>query len=287
MRIAYFGGDIFYLCLKYLLETNHQVVSLHTMPETVAEYDMTQRVCMLAREWSIPVSRSKPTHEDITALESLGCEMVISAGYSYKIPSIKKTKIPYAINIHPSLLPVGAGPLPLLCAILHEQSETGTTLHKLSDEWDAGDILLQKRIDMGAEETLESLYIKSYSQVVLMLKDFLSNPESFWNCAQAQDLSKRVFWKQPEAGSLLINFNQPVEVVTKYLRLHRYVSLEGIVEYITNISSVLTHHDIAPGTTVSQSEDHLCVAVQDGYVSFNLKKKPVDYYDALVPIHTT
>mgnify|MGYP002777154420 CR=1 FL=1 len=282
MRIAYFGGDIYYLCLKHLLERNHQVIRLHTMPETVEQYDMTRRVSLIARDHSIPITRSKPTSYDLAVLENLGCEMIISAGYSHRIPSIENTAIKYAINIHPSLLPIGAGPMPLPRAILYELLETGTTLHKISHEWDAGDIILQKKIFLSPEETLESLYIKSHSQAVSMLQEFLENPESLWCSAKAQDLSKRSFWEKPKADSFIIDFHQPAEVVAKYLRLHRFVSIDGIVEYMKNISVVSMEHNFEPGTTINQFGDTHCVAILNGYVFFTLEKKSVDYYDAIM-----
>lgn len=285
MRVAYFGGDIYYLCFKHLLEKKHEVIRLYTTPATVDQYDMTRRISLLAKDWSIPITRSKPTNRDLAALESLGCDIIISAGYSYRIPSIENTTIRYAINIHPSLLPIGAGPMPLPCAILYELQETGTTLHKISHEWDAGDIILQRKLLLNSEETLESLYIKSHSQAVSMLQDFLKNPESLWNSAEAQDLSKRIFWEKPKANSFIVDFQQSIEIIKKNLRLHRYVSPEGIVEYMKDISVINAEHNLVPGTTINQIGDTHCVAFRNGYILFTLEKQSVDYYDTVISSH--
>lgn len=50
------------------------------------------------------------------------------------------------INFHPSLLPHYRGPNPTNWAIIHGESQTGVTIHRMTTEVDAGDVLLQEKI---------------------------------------------------------------------------------------------------------------------------------------------
>lgn len=62
-----------------------------------------------------------------------------------------------SINVHPSLLPRHRGPSPIPFAILCGDTETGVTVIYLSEEMDAGDILLQQRIPIDPEDTARTL----------------------------------------------------------------------------------------------------------------------------------
>jgi methionyl-tRNA formyltransferase len=57
------------------------------------------------------------------------------------------------INVHASLLPKYRGAAPIAWAIYHGETRTGVTIIKMSISLDAGDMLAQEAIDIGAEET--------------------------------------------------------------------------------------------------------------------------------------
>uniref|UniRef100_A0A7C3IKG9 Methionyl-tRNA formyltransferase n=1 Tax=Gracilinema caldarium TaxID=215591 RepID=A0A7C3IKG9_9SPIR len=61
------------------------------------------------------------------------------------------------INIHPSLLPKYRGATPIPAAILNRERETGISIQTLALEMDAGDILVQDRIELSGRETTGSL----------------------------------------------------------------------------------------------------------------------------------
>lgn len=79
---------------------------------------------------NIPITQEPPTENHLKKLETQGCDLLISAGYTFKIPNWRKYNIKYGINIHPSILPEGAGPMPH--TILKGLYQTGVTLHKLT-----------------------------------------------------------------------------------------------------------------------------------------------------------
>ncbi len=62
------------------------------------------------------------------------------------------------INVHPSDLPELRGPAPIRWAIIRGYEQTGVTTFRLVDKPDAGNILLQKRIEIGQDETWGELF---------------------------------------------------------------------------------------------------------------------------------
>lgn len=64
------------------------------------------------------------------------------------------------INVHPSLLPAHAGKMDLAvheAVLAADEKETGCTVHWVTEEVDAGPILLQRRCPVFADDTPETL----------------------------------------------------------------------------------------------------------------------------------
>lgn len=97
----------------------------------------------------------------IKEIEKRNIDAVIVAGWERKIPEWIYFNLKYGgWNIHPSLLPEYRGHNPYFHVIKDGCLETGVTVHKLTDEIDGGDILIQKRISIEDKETVCSLWKK-------------------------------------------------------------------------------------------------------------------------------
>ena len=118
MKIAYFGSDLFISCMKMLIQSGNEIISVFTVDNI-----FSRKIKEYALEQEIPVNLQKPTIEDIRILQEMGCEMILSAGYDHKIPKWEGGNIRYGVNVHPSLLPEGAGPSPLPSVITKELEE--------------------------------------------------------------------------------------------------------------------------------------------------------------------
>lgn len=90
-------------------------------------------------------------------------DFIVTAGYGKLIPDIwlDFPKI-MAVNIHFSLLPFYRGAFPAEWAILHGETETGVTLIKMSQDFDKGEILAQKKFPILESDNRETLYHKLY-----------------------------------------------------------------------------------------------------------------------------
>jgi hypothetical protein len=82
--------------------------------------------------------------------------ILIVGGYAKKIPveTLDAYK-EWAINIHPSKLPMYKGPQPEAQVILNNAGKyAGVTLHRLTDCWDSGEIYFQKGYDHSLFHTV-------------------------------------------------------------------------------------------------------------------------------------
>jgi methionyl-tRNA formyltransferase len=212
MRVAYFGNDIFLDCFQYLANGHRfQMLKLFSAQYSGQEYDLAQSTRRLAREYKIPVQTTPAFPQDLDALHQQGCEAIISAGYSHKIPNWSGSSIRYAINIHPSLLPRGAGPMPLPWAILKGLERTGVTIHKLTEIWDGGDILLQESFPLAGRENVDELLVKSQGMAVRLLDRFLDAPDTYWRRAIPQSPHEREYWPRLTPGDCDIDWSWELE----------------------------------------------------------------------------
>lgn len=108
---------------------------------------------------------SSDTQESIQELlTSYGVDFVFLSGYMKKIPA-KITQMFKILNSHPALLPAYGGN-GMYGRYVHEavinnkEKFSGVTIHMVNEEFDEGEIILQKQLKLDSEETVDSLETK-------------------------------------------------------------------------------------------------------------------------------
>lgn len=193
MKIAYFGFDLFFSCLE-MLSSSHEIVKIFTC-KVDEDFETTHKTYAIANKYSIPITNEKVTKDDISKLELLGCELIVSAGYYHKIPC---SKIIRSVNIHPALLPLGRGPWPMPVSILQGDEFTGITIHELADSFDEGDIVIQKSVEILNTDNLESLTDKLVITAKELLECFVSDIDRYWRLKKPQGNGE--YWNEPSVN---------------------------------------------------------------------------------------
>ena len=99
----------------------------------------------------------------LKAVEESGAELIVLAGYlSLMGPKVVAKYSNRIINIHPALIPsfCGAGMYgirPHQAALAKGVKVSGATVHFVNENYDEGPILLQKAVDVLADDTPETL----------------------------------------------------------------------------------------------------------------------------------
>ena len=104
-------------------------------------YGWKSALSQLCKQNSIVLYRKK------NVIDSLpDGDILIVAGYSNKIPLIVNNNfLPWALNIHPSLLPEYRGPQPEAQVILHSEEVSGISIHGMTEKFDHGPIYYQAK----------------------------------------------------------------------------------------------------------------------------------------------
>ncbi|MBI3039461.1 methionyl-tRNA formyltransferase [bacterium] len=97
--------------------------------------------------------------EECEELKAFSPDFLIVIAYGLILPQVV-LDIPKiaAVNIHASLLPRYRGPSPIHFSILNGDSVSGLTAIKMNSRMDEGDILAQKTVTIGPNDTFVSLH---------------------------------------------------------------------------------------------------------------------------------
>ena len=193
LRIAYCGYNYYANCLEYLLRREDIRILKIFACEIGGKQSVSSEIVRLANQYQIPLSFAPIREADIEELFGrMDCDYILSAGYAYKIPIGNHR----GLNIHPTQLPIGRGAYPFPKIILDGYKESGVTIHKLTDKFDAGDIVVQCRFSLDEQETEDTLTCKTQTLGPGLLKEWLDNHEELWDKAKPQ--GEGDYWKRPD-----------------------------------------------------------------------------------------
>jgi methionyl-tRNA formyltransferase len=179
------------IVLNTLLSQHYSIACVVTQPPRPIGRDqiLTKTpVQFIAESHNITVlnfqsSQEKPWlyHDDeqvIHTLQTFKPDLFITASYGQLIPWKSITSCSWGgINIHPSLLPRWRGADPTPWTILANDHQTGVTIVKLSQEFDEGTILAQKKVTVKPQlhELLrETLFTQGAKLLIETLPHYLS-----------------------------------------------------------------------------------------------------------------
>lgn len=115
----------------------------------------------------------------IDTLAPFQADLLVSASYGQKIPLQTITRTRFGgLNVHPSLLPRWRGADPVPWAILTGDRQIGVTVVTLSEQFDQGKIIAQKKITLSPADETDPLRAKLFDigadLLLASLPDYLS-----------------------------------------------------------------------------------------------------------------
>ncbi len=118
----------------------------------------------------------------IDTLQPFKADLLVSASFGQRIPFQAIQAAPFGgLNVHPSLLPRWRGADPVPWAIMTGDSQTGVTIVTLSEAFDQGNIITQKKIPITNKDFSDPLRTKLFELgaelLVKVLPDYLQKEE--------------------------------------------------------------------------------------------------------------
>jgi methionyl-tRNA formyltransferase len=165
LRIVFLGtGEIGLPTLDALLNSEHDLVGAVTQPDKPVGREQRIEpppIKKAVTKTTIPILQPARIKDQssIEEIRRLSPDVIVVVAYGQILPS-DVLKIPRitCLNLHASLLPRWRGAAPIQAAIASGDRETGITVMYMNEGLDAGDILLQQRIEIQSKETGGSLH---------------------------------------------------------------------------------------------------------------------------------
>ncbi|MCM2279124.1 MAG: methionyl-tRNA formyltransferase [Oligoflexia bacterium] len=212
LRVVFMGTPEFAVPALEAVRSRHEIVAVYTQADKPVGRGLGLRpppVKSKALELGLPVFQPEKLTDagEFDKLAALRPDIIIVVAYG-KILRRNILELPRlgCVNIHSSLLPRWRGAAPIQWAILAGDRESGVTTMHLVEELDAGDILLQARTPISAEDTAGSLHdrlAKMGSELILPTLEGLEQgtlrgvSQDASQVTHASKLTKEMEWLDP------------------------------------------------------------------------------------------
>lgn len=155
-----------------LLDAGYEICAVFTHRDNPQENIWFDSVASFAGERGIPVYAPEDVNHPVwvNRIKAMDIDYIFSFYYRelLKKPLLELPKRG-AINLHGSLLPKYRGRVPINWAIINGETETGVTLHYMTERADAGDIIDQERVAILPDDNARMVFDKTVAAARVML----------------------------------------------------------------------------------------------------------------------
>jgi len=289
LRIVFMGTPEFAVgTLKLLVEQEYTIVGVITAPDKpagrgqklhqsdVKRYALSQNLRLL-----------QPTNlkdaEFLAELKSLDANVQIVVAFRMLPEAVWKMPEFGTFNLHASLLPDYRGAAPIHWAVMNGETKTGVTTFFIDEKIDTGAIILQKEVDIAADETVGTLHDTLQQLGSELVIDTLKLLE-----AGAVTTSIQPKVAQPKTAYKLdkdnckIDWQEPIDTIYNKIRglnpfpaawSHLKTGEDTLMVKLFAVEKELTAPSEPIGRVVT-SKNELKVAVKNGYIHIKEMQLP-------------
>jgi len=257
--------------VQALLDAGFDIAAIFTHADNAQENAFFSSVARLAAERGIPVYAPDDVNHPlwVDRIAEMKPDVIFSFYYRNLLgEAILNNARIGAFNLHGSLLPAYRGRAPLNWVLVHGETQTGVTLHRMISRADAGAIIAQQAVEIADADDALSLHRKLTESAKHLLEGALPTLKSGTFSETAQDESKASYVgrRTPEDGRL--EWEKPAQTLHNLVRAVSdpwpgAFSFVGTHKFIVWKSRVRS--DVAParaGTVISVSP--LIIACGEG-----------------------
>lgn len=213
--------NVGYRCLNVLLAHGVDVALVVTHRDNPKETIWFESVQKLAELHDIPtITPDNPNVPEIVEqISALQPDFFFSFYYRemLKAPLLAIPK-QGALNMHGSLLPKYRGRVPVNWAIIRGETETGATLHYMTEKPDNGDIVAQQAVPILPNDTAHEVFQKVTVAAEMALNGVLPALLAGKAKAAKQDLSQGAYYGGRKAEDGIVNWLQSAQEIHNLVR---------------------------------------------------------------------
>jgi UDP-4-amino-4-deoxy-L-arabinose formyltransferase/UDP-glucuronic acid dehydrogenase (UDP-4-keto-hexauronic acid decarboxylating) len=193
--------------IEALLKNGFEISAVFTHKDNPNENIWFDSVAELASEKGIPVFAPEDVNHPVWVERIRAMQPDVIFSFYYR-NMVKKDilDIPEkgCLNLHGSLLPKYRGRVPLNWVLVNGETETGVTLHYMTEKPDAGDIVAQEKIVIDNDDTAKTLHLKAAKTAGEMLNKVLPQIKEGNAPRTSQDDSQATYFggRKPADGEI-------------------------------------------------------------------------------------
>jgi methionyl-tRNA formyltransferase len=283
LRIVFMGTPDFSVpCLRSLAESGYEIVAVYSQPPRPAGRGQKEKLSpvhafAVDQGWPVFTPKTFRSSDVQDAFKAHDADVAVVVAYGLILP----TEALYApkmgcVNVHASLLPRWRGAAPIQRAIEAGDAESGVCIMQMVEELDAGDVILEGRIDITSATTASSLHDALSvlgGKLIVEALDGLERgalmpiPQPEEGVTYAKKLSRdesELDWAQPAQ-----NIERKVRALTPWPGVH--FTYKGDRFKVQEVSFVETAQNVVPGTLL---DDDLLIACGENALRVERLQRP-------------
>lgn len=280
MKILFMGTpDFAKESLQKIYDENYEICGVVTPPDRPKGRGMKMIACPVkefALEENLLLFQPEKLKEIKEEILKLQPDMIVVVSYGKFLPkSILEIPKYGCLNVHPSLLPKYRGSAPIQWAIINGDKMTGTTIMKMNEKMDAGDMILQEEVEIEENETTGELWnrlskissellIKAIQQIEKDSASYTKQSENYTIAPMITKDMAKIDWENQ--GSLEIK--NLIRGLNPFLGAYSMLGQKKIKFWKAAIVQEETSSTIKAGTIIlSDSKKGLQIKTKDGAIT--------------------
>ena len=206
------------------VHSEHEVVAVYTQPDRPVGRGLELKPSAVkAAAMQLGLSVHQPEKLSLPGefekLQALNPDVIVIVAYG-QILRKNVLELPRfgCINIHSSLLPRWRGAAPIQWAILGGDAESGVSTMYLVEKLDAGDVLLQSKTPITAEDTASTLHDRLMQMGAELILPTLRGLADGSLSRQVQDESQVTYASKLTKEMEVLDASEPAEVLDRKVR---------------------------------------------------------------------
>lgn len=274
MRIIVNGQQAFgKAVLEALLDRGDEVAAVFCAPDKEGRPADPIKQAALERDVPLYQPASYKSEETLERMRALKPDLMVMAYVVIFVPEAARDLPTHgSICFHPSLLPLHRGPSSINWPIIGGATRTGLTVFYPDDGLDEGDILLQKEVEVGPDDTLGTVYFQKIFQLGV---DSMLESVDLIKAGNApripQDHSKATYESWCRKADAEIDWSKPLDRVYDLIRGTNpqpgaWTTLNGATLQVFDCEKQPGEAGGVPGAVVAVSAAGIAVACDGGRV---------------------
>ncbi len=197
--------------IRALLNAGFEIAAVFTHKDNPSENIWYESVAELCIEKKLTVYAPEDINHSlwVKKISDMQPDIIFSFYYRNMVKkSILDIPAKGCINLHGSLLPKYRGRVPLNWAVINGETESGVTLHYMTEKPDAGDIIAQRSFAICESDTAKDVHTKAASEAKILLNETLPMILSGTNNRTPQDDAQATYFHGRKPSDGLINWNK-------------------------------------------------------------------------------